>query len=114
MSVTVVTIRCRGHRLHPFRLSREAARLKISAKSGCIIVISPIMGLVERPNIRGYVIDTADPLGIVRTLPAELVPRGITANAPAPPRLLPLQRTGALRNVPKFNDWIASRAPMGR
>ncbi len=96
-----------------FRLSREAARLMVPRKSGRIIMISSIMGLVGRPTIPGYVTAKAGLHGMVRGLSAELAPHGITVNAIAP-GYMPTDATEALHNDPAFNAWIAARAPMGR
>jgi gluconate 5-dehydrogenase len=96
-----------------FRLSREAARLMVPAKSGRIIMISSIMGIVGRPTIPGYVTAKAGLHGMVRALSAELAPHGVTVNAIAP-GFMPTDATEALHDDPKFNEWIASRAPMGR
>ena len=96
-----------------FRLSREAARLMVPAKSGRIIMISSIMGLVGRPTIPGYITAKAGLHGMVRALSAELAPHSVTVNAIAP-GFMPTDATETLHNDPKFNEWIASRAPMGR
>jgi gluconate 5-dehydrogenase len=96
-----------------FRLSREAARLMLPAKSGRIIMVSSIMGLVARPTIPGYITAKAGLHGMVRALSAELAPHGITVNAIAP-GFMPTDATEALHTDPKFNEWIASRSPMGR
>jgi gluconate 5-dehydrogenase len=96
-----------------FRLSREAARLMVPAKSGRIIMVSSIMGLVGRPTIPGYITAKAGLHGMVRALSAELAPQGVTVNAIAP-GFFPTDATETLHNDPKFADWIASRAPMGR
>ena len=96
-----------------FRLSREAARRMVPRKSGRIIMISSIMGLVGRPTIPGYVTAKAGLHGMVRGLSAELAPLGITVNAIAP-GFMPTDATDVLHKDAKFNDWIATRAPMGR
>lgn len=96
-----------------FRLSREAARLMVPRKSGRIIMISSIMGLVGRPTIPGYVTAKAGLHGMVLGLSAELAPLVITVNAIAP-GFMPTDATDTLHKDPKFNEWIAARAPMGR
>jgi gluconate 5-dehydrogenase len=96
-----------------FRLSREAARLMVPARSGRIIMISSIMGLVGRPTIPGYITAKAGLHGMVRALSAELALHGITVNAIAP-GFMPTDATEVLHNDHKFNEWIATRAPMGR
>jgi gluconate 5-dehydrogenase len=96
-----------------FRLSREAARFMVPARSGRIIMISSIMGLVGRPTIPGYITAKAGLHGMVRALSAELAPHGVTVNAIAP-GFMPTDATEVLHNDQKFNEWIAARAPMGR
>lgn len=96
-----------------FRLSREAARLMVEQKSGRIIMISSIMGLVGRPTIPGYITAKAGLHGMVRALAAELAPHRVTVNAIAP-GFMPTDSTEVLHNDAKFNEWIAGRTPMGR
>ena len=96
-----------------FRLSREAARLMVPARRGRIIMISSIMGLLARPTIPGYVTAKAGLHGLVRALAVELAQHRITVNAIAP-GFFPTDATDVLHKDPKFNDWIANRAPLGR
>jgi gluconate 5-dehydrogenase len=51
--------------------------------------------------------------GMVRAMAVELAQHGITVNAIAP-GFVPTDATATLHADTKFNEWISTRAPMGR
>ncbi|HEX3499600.1 MAG TPA: SDR family oxidoreductase [Stellaceae bacterium] len=96
-----------------FRLAREAARLMVPRRSGRIIIVSSIMGLIARPTIAGYVTAKSGLHGLVRALAVELASQGVTVNAIAP-GYFPTDVNTAVYNDRAFHDWICQRTPAGR
>src|SRR4051794_21765553 len=96
-----------------FRLSREAIRQMQPAGWGRIVMTSSIMGRVARPTVPGYVTAKHALIGLVRALAVEFAPAGITVNAIGP-GYFPTEANQGLHEDPQFNQFIASRTPMGR
>lgn len=96
-----------------FRLSREALRQMQPAGWGRIIMTSSIMGRVARPTVAGYVTAKHALIGLVRALAVEFAPAGVTVNAIGP-GYFPTEANQTLHDDPAFNQFIASRTPIGR
>ncbi len=67
-----------------FLCSREAAKLMMRQRSGCIVNISSIVGLIGNPGQTNYAASKAGLVGLTLSLAKELAPRGVRVNAVAP------------------------------
>ncbi|MEP7235034.1 MAG: 3-oxoacyl-[acyl-carrier-protein] reductase [Ignavibacteriota bacterium] len=67
-----------------FLLSKAAIRPMMSAKSGKIITISSVVGLVGNPGQANYCASKAGVIGFSKSLAKEVGSRGITVNVVAP------------------------------
>ncbi len=67
-----------------FACTRAAAKVMIKQRSGRIINITSIMGLIGNPGQANYSASKAGIIGFTRTVARELGSRGVTVNAVAP------------------------------
>lgn len=110
-----------------FNCTQAAAKYMMKARSGCIINISSVIGLVGNVGQVNYAAAKAGIIGFTRSAAKELAPRGIRVNAIAPgfietdmtARLseeirhdiiqrIPLQRFGRPEDVAALVNFLAS------
>ncbi len=94
-----------------FRLAREAARLMVPRRSGRIIIVSSIMGLIARPTIAGYVTAKSGLHGLVRALAVELATHCITVNAIAPAISRPTSTRPSTTTAPSMTGSASAPRP---
>ncbi|MGD9365222.1 MAG: 3-oxoacyl-[acyl-carrier-protein] reductase [Desulfobacteraceae bacterium] len=68
----------------PFLCSQIAARIMMKQRSGRIINIASVVGVIGNPGQANYVTTKAGIIGLTKTTAKELAARGITVNAVAP------------------------------
>lgn len=110
-----------------FYCAKEAVRSMLKARTGRIIVISSVTGLVGNPGQCNYSAAKAGALGFVKSLAREIGSRGVTVNAVAPGYIatdmtavlsedvqntmlknIPLQREGTAEDIAKVVAFLAS------
>lgn len=94
-----------------FRLARRAARGMLRARSGRIIFISSVVGLLGSAGQVNYAASKAGLVGMARSLTRELGSRSITANVVAP-GFVETEMTDALSEGQRAA--IRDRVPLGR
>lgn len=94
-----------------FICTRAAAKVMIKQRSGRIINITSVMGMVGNPGQANYSASKAGIIGFTRTVARELGSRGVTVNAVAP-GFIETQMTDALEGDAR--QGALGKIPLGR
>ena len=104
---SVLNINLRG----TFLLTRAAARPMMKARSGRIINIASVSGLMGNPGQVNYSASKAGVIGLTRTVARELASRNVTVNAVAP-GFIATDMTAALGE--EILQEVRKQIPLGR
>ena len=94
-----------------FRCTQIAGKIMMKQRSGCIINMASIVGVVGNAGQANYVASKAGLIGLTKTAARELAPRGVTVNAIAP-GFIETDMTAALPE--KAREAMLSQVPLGR
>ncbi len=94
-----------------YRCCRAALRPMLKQRSGRIVNVSSVVGLIGNPGQVNYAAAKAGLIGLTKSLAREVASRGITVNAVAP-GFIETDMTAAL--TPTQREAIAGRIPLGR
>ena len=94
-----------------FLCTKAAAKAMIRQRSGAIVNIASVAGVMGNPGQANYSASKAGLIGLTKTTAKELAPRGITCNAVAPGFIVS-KMTDALPQ--KAKDAFLSGIPLGR
>ena len=95
----------------PFICSQIAARIMMQQRSGRIINIASITGVIGNPGQANYTAAKAGLIGLTKTIARECASRGVTVNAVAP-GFIETDMTAVLPE--KARAALLSMVPMGR
>ena len=104
---TVINTNLKG----AFNFTKALTRPFIKQRSGRIINIASVIGLIGNAGQCNYAASKAALIGFTKSVAKELAPRGITANAIAP-GFIETDMTAALDD--KVRDGIIGNVPLGR
>jgi 3-oxoacyl-[acyl-carrier protein] reductase len=93
------------------RVARRASRAMAKARSGRLIFVSSVVGLMGSAGQVNYAASKAGLVGVARSLARELGPRGVTANVVAP-GFVDTDMTAALSEQRRAE--IIAGVPLGR
>lgn len=110
-----------------FNCIKAISKIMVRQKSGCIINLASVVGVMGNPGQANYVASKAGMIGLTKTVARELGSRGITVNAVAPGfietdmtavlsekareamlSIIPLQRAGTPQDVAEAITFLAS------
>ena len=92
-----------------FLCTRGVAKIMLKQRSGRIINISSVAGLMGNPGQANYSAAKAGVIGFTKTVAKEMAPRGVTVNAVAP-GFIETDMTSELSNTEEILKYI----PLGR
>ncbi|MEM9946045.1 MAG: 3-oxoacyl-[acyl-carrier-protein] reductase [Cyanobacteria bacterium P01_D01_bin.36] len=88
-----------------FLCTRAVSKIMLKQRSGRIINISSVAGLMGNPGQANYSAAKAGVIGFTKTIAKELAPRGVTANAVAP-GFIATDMTDDLKNTEEILKFI--------
>ncbi len=88
-----------------FLCTRAVSKIMLKQRSGRIINVSSVAGLMGNPGQANYSAAKAGVIGFTKTIAKELAPRGITANAIAP-GFIATDMTDDLKNTEEILKYI--------
>ncbi|MEL7357545.1 MAG: 3-oxoacyl-[acyl-carrier-protein] reductase [Cyanobacteria bacterium J06560_6] len=88
-----------------FLCTRAVSKIMLKQRSGRIINISSVAGLMGNPGQANYSAAKAGVIGFTKTVAKELAPRGVTANVVAP-GFIATDMTGDLKNTEEILKFI--------
>ena len=94
-----------------FYLAKAASRFMIKQRSGRIINVSSVVGIIGNPGQSNYAATKAGLIGFTKSLAKELGSRGITVNAVAP-GYIETALTDAMTDAMK--EKLSGQIPLGR
>jgi 3-oxoacyl-[acyl-carrier protein] reductase len=94
-----------------FVACRTASKIMLRQKSGRIIQISSVIGVMGNPGQANYAASKAGTIGLVKSLAKELASRSITVNAVAP-GYVETDMTAVLGD--KVKEHVLQQIPLGR
>jgi NAD(P)-dependent dehydrogenase (short-subunit alcohol dehydrogenase family) len=98
-----------------FHLSQLAGRAMLERRSGAIVNVASILGMVASGKIKqaSYTASKGAVINLTRELAAQWARKGIRVNALCP-GWFPTEMTEELFDGAKGEDWMARNTPMGR
>ena len=94
-----------------FNLTKSVAKVMIKQKSGRIVNITSVIGMMGNVGQVSYAASKAGLIGLTKSTAKELAPRGITVNAVAPGYIL----TSMTENLPQSaKDAFLNQIPLKR